>query len=261
MNDDNFIIDSMIWSYSRLTSFENCPYGWAQQYIECQPTEGNFYSDYGKLVHECHEKYEKGEIDFFDVQQYFEDHWSTDVVHEAPPNKYVDIGQKYYDDAIDYFMNMEALPSDLTVAGVEKEIRFEIAGKPFVGYIDLLLKDEADGTYIIRDHKSHNFSFLKNGELNKKGKSELEDFKRQLYLYSIPLIEAGETVKELQWNVFRNQKLISVPWKREEYEATIKWAEDTIQKICEVSEYLPSPDWYYCYNLCNVRNCGCPYKP
>lgn len=40
------------WSFSRLTTYRQCPQAFKLQYIDRVPQEGNFYSDYGTYAHE-----------------------------------------------------------------------------------------------------------------------------------------------------------------------------------------------------------------
>ena len=60
----NILFDDWVWSYSRLQSFEQCPWGFAQKYLYSDTKRGepNFYSAYGSLIHELHERWYKGEI-------------------------------------------------------------------------------------------------------------------------------------------------------------------------------------------------------
>ena len=51
----------------------------------------------------------------------------------------------------------------------------------------------------------------------------------------------------------------NIPFKQEEYEEAIKWAEDTLKEIREEELWFPNPDFYYCHYICNQRMC-CPYK-
>lgn len=46
------LIEDMTWSYSRLSSFELCPYKWFMRYIGGECESPMFYSSYGKFIHE-----------------------------------------------------------------------------------------------------------------------------------------------------------------------------------------------------------------
>lgn len=97
-------------------------------------------------------------------------------------------------------------------------------------------------------------------KISKSDLDHFEEFKRQLYLYSKPIIEEYGAVDVLQWNMFKDQKFISIPWNEDEYTEAIKWALDTIDLIKKEEEWLPNPDFFYCHNLCSQRKNACEFK-
>lgn len=251
----------MTWSFSRLNSFYNCPYEWKLRYIDCNKSENGFFGEYGSLIHKILEKYEKGELSLFELNDYYEEHFSESVPHDAPPNKYVDIKQSYYEKGLDYFNNIDLDLDKYEVLGVEKEVRFQIAGKDFVGYIDLLLKEKETGKIIILDHKSASIKILKNGKVSKSDQEHVREFIRQLCLYAIPIIEEYGHVDELWWNLFKDKNWLKMPFHKEDYDEAIQWAEDTLKLIETEKEWLPNnSSSYYCNYLCGQRNNACEYK-
>ena len=261
-NELDFLLDTMTWSFSRLNSFYNCPYEWKLRYIDCNKSENGFFGEYGSLIHKILEKYEKGELSLFELNDYYEEHFSENVPHDAPPNKYVDIKQSYYEKGIDYFNNIDLDLDKYEVLGVEKEVRFQIAEKDFVGYIDLLLKEKETGKIIILDHKSASIKTLKNGKVSKSDQEHVREFIRQLCLYAIPIIEEYGHVDELWWNLFKDRNWLKMPFKKEDYDEAIQWAKDTLALIENEREWLPNnSSSYYCSYLCGQRNHACEYKP
>ena len=262
MEDElDFLLDTMTWSFSRLNSFYNCPYEWKLRYIDCNKSENGFFGEYGSLIHKILEKYEKGELSLFELNDYYEEHFSENVPHNAPPNKYVDIKQSYYEKGLDYFNNIDLDLDKYEVLGVEKEVRFQIAGKDFVGYIDLLLKEKETGKIIILDHKSASIKILKNGKVSKSDQEHVREFIRQLCLYAIPIIEEYGHVDELWWNLFKDKKWLKMPFNKEDYNEAIQWAKDTLKLIEAEKEWLPNnSSSYYCNYLCGQRNNACEYK-
>ena len=262
MEDElDFLLDTMTWSFSRLNSFYNCPYEWKLRYIDCNKSENGFFGEYGSLIHKILEKYEKGELSLFELNDYYEEHFSENVPHDAPPNKYVDIKQSYYEKGLDYFNNIDLDLDKYEVLGVEKEVRFQIAGKDFVGYIDLLLKEKETGKIIILDHKSASIKILKNGKVSKSDQEHVREFIRQLCLYAIPIIEEYGHVDELWWNLFKDKNWLKMPFNKEDYDEAIQWAEDTLKLIEAEKEWLPNnSSSYYCNYLCGQRNNACEYK-
>lgn len=252
----------MLWSFSRVNSFKSgCRYEWKRHYIDCEPTKQGFYGAGGGFAHSILEKYAKGELDVFDVSQYFEENFAEEVPYDAPPNKYKDIKSEYYAKILDYFDNIDLPIDKYEVIGVEKEVRFSIDKYPFVGFIDLLLKDPKDGKLILCDHKSSTIKKLRNGNISKSDQEHFLSFKRQQYLYSKAVIEEfGEgTIKELWWNMFKDRDWIKIPFNIDEYHEAQEWALNTIHEIENEIEWPPNPDFFYCNYLCGVN--GCEYKP
>lgn len=257
----DFLLDTMTWSFSRLNSFYNCPHEWYERYVMCQKGENGFFGEFGGCCHKVLEKYERGEISLFEISQEYEKLFSEMVVHDAPPNKYTDIKQSYFDKGLDYFDNIDLDLENYEILGVEKEVKFQIANKDFIGYIDLLLKEKSTGKIIILDHKSASIKFLKNGNISKSDKPHVREFIRQLCLYAKPVLEEYGHVDELWWNLFKDKNWLKLPFNKEDYDEAIKWAEDTIKLIENETEFLCNPDAYYCWNLCSQRNNACQYKP
>lgn len=257
----DFLLDTMQWSFSRLNSFYNCNYEWKLRYLECNKSENGFFGEYGSLIHKILEKYAKNELSLFELNSYYEDHFDECVPHDAPPNRFSDIRQSYYDKGIEYFNNIDLDLEKYEILGVEKEIHFKINDKDFIGYIDLLVRDKQTREIIIIDHKSASIKILKNGKISKPDQQHFLDFCRQLYLYSIPIIKEYGSVSKLKWNMFKDQKWIEIPWTQEGYEEAIQWAKNTLELIENEKEWRPNPNYYYCYYLCGQRNHACEYKP
>lgn len=262
MNDTRFIIDTMQWSFSRLSSFHQCKYGFYLKYVECNKGVPNFYAQYGSLIHTILEKYAKGELSIFEISQYYEEHFSEVVTCDAPPNKYIDIKQSYYDKGLEYLDNIDLILDKYEILGVEKEVKFNIGGYEMIGYIDLLLRDKKTKDITVLDHKSGSVKFKKNGEISKTEEEHVLGFKRQLYLYSIAVIEEyGVKPKYLQWNLFKDRNWLTIEFDENEYEEAKKWAEKTVKAIEEETTWFPNPSQYFCHNICDMRNCACEYKP
>ena len=261
MNED-FIVDLMMWSYSRLNSFYNCPFEWYKRYIKCDEVKPNFFGSSGGFTHKILEQYAKGQLDIWDLPSYFEEHFAEEVPYDAPPNKYKDLKQDWFDSVIDYFNNIDLPIDQYKVIGVEKRVDFNIGEYPFIGFIDLLLKDPEDGKLILCDHKTSIIKKLKSGAISKSDREHFLAFKRQQYLYSKAILEEfGEgSVKELWWNMIRQKEWIKIPFNKDEYQEAQDWALETIHKIENETEWLPNPQMWYCNYLCGQSDC-CPYKP
>lgn len=261
--EKDFILDTMRWSFSRATAFQQCKLEWYQNYIECSDKQSNFFAEVGSLVHSILQRYFEGKLDFFDLVSTFDREWSNVVVTDAPYTKGGDLAEKYYWEIRDYFENFQPINEErYTVLGVEKEVRTMIGGHEVVGFIDLLLLDKLDGKIIIVDHKSANIKFLKNGNVSKSNEQQVQKFKRQLYIYAkgIRSEYPDLKIKELQWNLFREQKTLKINYDDQEAQETVRWFEDIIKSIYDETEFAPSKDDYYCRNLCSFRH-SCLYSP
>lgn len=259
--DYGFIVDQMVWSFTRITSFEQCPYEWKLRYIDAEPGETSFFGQFGTFMHKILERYEKGDLSLFDLSSYYENHFDEEITLPAPANQYSDIRYSYYQKGLDYLDNIDLILDDYDILGVEKEVRFKVGPHEMIGYIDLLLRERTSGEIIILDHKSATLKFKKNGEISKTSLPHFEEFKKQLYLYSIPILTEYGHVDYLEWNMFKDRGHIKVPWLPAEYETTKEWAIAAIDQILTEKDFPAKPDSYYCWNLCSQRYNGCPSKP
>ena len=106
----------------------------------------------------------------------------------------------------------------------------------------------------IVDHKSSALQFTKKGTIAAKDLQRMTDYKRQLYLYSIPIIKKYGRVDFLKWNLFRTQQEYTIAWDKQEYEEAIAWAKKTLFLIKIESQYAMKPNYFYCSQLCSYRN-------
>lgn len=263
MTEEQFVISTFDqWSFSRLNSFEQCPYEWELHYIKCNKSEPSFFTQYGSYIHKILELYGKGEVSYFEMLPYYEEHYAENIICQPPNNQYVDLGQSYYDQGIEFFSSVSdfAGRQDINIIGVEKEVHFEIGGEDFVGFIDLLVED-SDGRLICVDHKSSKLKILKSGKISKSDRKHFLSFEHQLYLYSKAIKEEyGKFPKTLAWNLFRLGRVYEIPFKEEDYKKTLVWAEKELEKIKSSDSFPPNPDRFYCWNLCGQRNNYCEYK-
>lgn len=259
--EERFLIDLMVWSFSRLNSFYHCPFEWKLRYLDGQSGVGSGLAQFGSYIHKILEMYFKGELDIFSLPIYYEEHYHEFITLPFPSNNHVDLSNKYFEQGLSYFENFDWDLSTYDVLGVEKNVEFEYEGYRFVGFIDLLLRDKEDGKLVICDHKSSSLKFLKSGEVSKVDRDHFQEFKKQLLLYSHAVIQeyGDKSVKSLQWNLFRLGKIYTVPWERNEYEEAMKWAVDTVHRIEWETYWDPNPSQFYCRELCSQRN-GCLYK-
>lgn len=262
--DTSFVLDTMLWSFSRLNAFYHCKYEWlTHYYLENREDEiDSAFGQFGGFCHKILEKFIKGELDIFDISEYYEENYSDYVTVDFPKNNYVDLNQQYYEAGKEYFDNIDLGLEDYEVLGVEKEYRFKIDDThEMQGFIDLLLRNKETGEITILDHKSSKLKFKKDGTISKTDADHYQEFKRQLYLYAIPVIEEYGHVDYLEWNMFRAGVRHKIPFVQEEFEEAKQWAQDTLKLIYDEEEWLPvdATNNYYCNTLCSSRD-TCKYR-
>lgn len=260
MEDYLKLIRGMIWSYSRIGSYKQCPYSFYLMYIEKEKKpESNFYAEVGSFVHKILEMIFKGELELDDAPEYFRKNWTKNVKTKLTEKTRMD---NTYLACATYLADVDfEWLNDYEVLGIEKKIRTKIGGYPFVGYIDLLLREKATGKIIVLDHKSAKYPLQKDEKTPLKAHAqEFESYKRQLYLYSKAVIEEyGVEPVMLMWNHFKDQKYVRVEFNRKDYEAAIEWFLSMIKQIEKDILFMPKKDFFYCANLCNFRN-TCEYR-
>lgn len=248
------IISSMTWSYSRLRTYEMCPYKFFLTYI-CADTkqEKLFYSEYGLIVHEIIADYYTKGLTRNEMVSIFTRRYLDEVSEKAPTSE---IRVNFFTQGVSFFKHGKF--PDGEVIAVEKHVDFDIGGRRFTGFIDLVLKN-ADGDMEIWDHKSHK---LKHGKRKQKTKAddEIDKYLVQLYLYSHAIAQSGmeKNLKSLCFNCYRSQTHLKEPFDIVKYREAERWATDTINRILNTEEWLPNVEPFVCRNLCDVHE-QCEY--
>ena len=238
-------VDNMKWSFSRINSFEHgCQFCWFQNYIIKERGGGNAFSDYGSLMHEILEKYFKGELMAWELEDVF-DKGFIDNVGSFPPNKFVDLRVSYYNQGIKYLQEFDGLP-DYEMLEIEPAISVDIDGYEFIGFIDLLARNKNNGKLVVIDHKS---------KAEFKTKEELREYGHQLYLYAIWVHKKyGEYPSLLKFNMFRKQTEKTIIFKEKDLEASRQWMLDSIQRIRNCEIFSVTSDDFFGTQLCNNRD-------
>ena len=86
-------------------------------------------------------------------------------------------------------------------------------------------------------------------------------FPSSVFLSIAVIEEYGEKPAYLQWNLFKDRNWLTIKFDDKEFEEAKQWAEDTVKAIEEETAWFPNPSQYFCYNICDMRNCACEYKP
>ena len=256
MSDVSYLpfIQDMTWSYSRISSFDSCPYYFYLKYIGGEEDEPRFYAQYGSFMHRLLERFYRSEISKSEMLTEFLLNFSTEVRGDRPGGNIV---QNYIQKGSEYLRSFEPFPYKMV--DVEKRVEFEIAGYKFLGFIDYLGMDE-DGDYVIIDNKSRDLSPRSKRKKPTVKDGELDSMLRQLYIYSSAIKqEFGKFPVKLCFNCFRTGVFIEEPFNIDAYNEAIKWAVDSIHSIEEEDEFYPDIEYFKCRFLCGVSG-ECIYR-
>lgn len=239
------------FSFSKLSSFHTCKYGYKLTYIDRLKGEDNCFSSYGTLMHSIFERYARGEIDLWSLADVYEWEFDTAVPEEFPSFKYCkDMKKLYYEQGLNYLQNFSGY-DDKKILEVESEFDYDIDDWTLNGVIDLVFEDK-DGKLVIQDYKSKGCF---------KNKTEQAKYARQLYLYSLHIKQKyGKYPDYLRFLMFRKNITVDIPFDLKELDEAINWAKDTVKEIRECTDFEPSCDEFYSQHLCNHRNyCECKF--
>ena len=203
----------VIYSHSRLSTFEQCPYKFKLQYIDkVKPDiEQSIEGFLGNKVHDTLEwiynHFNKEQLQLDEVIHNYINNWNKEfngnikvVKEEYDIEHYFNKGIKFL---IDYFLKHTPF-KDNTIATEKKIIinQDEEGKYKLQGYIDRLVHHPETNIFEIHDYKTSGFL---------KSQEEL-DKDRQLALYSIGIREMFEDVRDVNliWHFLAfNKKMIS----------------------------------------------------
>lgn len=239
----------MEWSFQRVNSYITCPRMFYLTYVQKEEKRENFFQQYGSFFHKVMEKYGNGELELFELIDYYKDNYKMFVTLNAPYNKWKDLDEEYYNMGLKYLEAFQGFENP--VIQCETPIEFTIdtkyGQKKFVGYVDRI--DEDGDSIDIVDYKS---------KKQFKDQDELSHYLIQLYLYSVPAMKlSNKNVKKLVFDMFRAGKKIQVEWKEQEYKKAVNWAKTTIEKIYtdEIYDRNKDPEKdFFCKELCSCYN-------
>lgn len=246
------IIENFTWSYSRINTFEMCPYQFFMTYIKPADKEQLFFSGYGLFIHKIIERYLNGELSKKDLVPYYLQNFRKNIVANAPSQS---IFKSYFEQGLEYLQNID-FPY-LTPLDIEKRVNFFVGDYPFTGIIDCVAEDEKG--IVILDNKSRTLKPRSKRKKPTRSDEELDSYLRQLYLYSVAVKDLyGKYPHKLCFNCFRSCELISEPFLYEKLDSTLKWVHDSIEKIKENDDWGPDIEYWKCRYLCDVHD-QCDY--
>ena len=249
------LIEDMVWSYSRVTCFDDCPYKWFIKYIHFPKEDESpmFYSSYGKFMHKLIELYYKNKITRDEMKLKFLTEFKDNVKGDRPSAKIV---SDYINKGIHYIETFKPVPYN--IIDVEKRIDFKIDDKKFVCVIDMVCEEDGD-IYII-DNKSRDLKPRSSRKTPTLKDVELDEMLKQLYIYSVAVYQHyGKYPKYLCFNCFKSGVFIKEPFDINRLEEIVSEFLNKISMIESSEDFYPRVDYFYCNNLCGFSK-SCVYN-
>lgn len=239
--DNSFLLDAMDWSYSRVSSFDQCPRMFDLTYLQCKDRVENAFAQWGSLGHLLLERYFRQQIELWDMSRLYESEYSTAVSERFP---FPRLEESYYERGLEYFNDFPGrIGDEIEVLGIEERYHSTVGGRPVVGVIDLIPRNKSG--LIVCDHKSRG---------KWKSKEERRKYLRQLNIYAIRLKEKyGEWPAELWFNKFREGRLDREPFSETAAQEDRDWFLRSIDNIYKAESFPAKPDHFFCDYLCSVR--------
>lgn len=247
MASENYapVLDAMTWSFSRVNTYCQCPHQFKLCYLDRKKQTDNAFGQWGSFCHSIFERYLKGQIELFELADVYEREYFEKVTLLFPSANFMDLDWYYYDKGLSVFSSFNGLPDNLEFIASEQKVFTKINGRNFIGYIDVVLRDKADGGLIIQDFKSKK-AF--------KSKKEQAHYALQPYLYSHYIKEKyGVYPKMLRFDMFRVGKIVDIPFVEKDFKKADEWFTSTIDSIYSDKEFKANYDEFFCKNLCGVR--------
>ena len=247
-------LDKIVFSYSTLHTYEQCPFSFYLKKIEGEQGETNGFAEIGRYGHKF-------------LEQIFSHQMTPEVALEECIDGFEDqnIGdlsesssQKKFDALCEYLANLDIDEFDekYDVLGVEKYFKWDIDGHKMIGFADLILKRKSDGKIILVDHKSAGHFMQRDGKTPLKNQADaLSAYTKQMYLYADAMNKTMGMYPDLiVWNHFLDGGKKSIlKFDQNELNNAIEWAKNIIDEIYHDEEFIDNQS----YVMCNLL---CPYK-
>ena len=254
--------DDHVYSYSQLQSFHECKYAFYLKRIEgLEEEQSNAFAERGSLIHSLLDQWAKGLLSKSEMIDEYDRRYA-DEVQTAWPRMMKGYAQKAYQQGFEFLRDFDEFKGYEILLAEEKyntQIKLpDGSERPFVGIVDLIVKDEITGELVIFDHKSKGKSSFKKSE---------DEMYMQLYMYAQFVKEKyGLFPDKLGFHLFNQEGLkVTRDFDEKKYDEVMKWAGKTIQAIedatmvdwLECKEIPEGKTDMYCTQLCGARSV-CP---
>lgn len=253
-------LDQIVWSFSSLRLYQQCPYAFYLRKIAGIKGESNSYAEIGSYGHELNERIFKKKCTVQEALDEcvdeFDDHVISDMSSSSKEQKYIAL--------CNYLSEFdESALERYEVLGVEMKLRCKIGDYNFIGFADLVLRDKKSKQVYLIDHKSMGHFLRKDGKPLKARAESLEVYSKQMYLYAYALFKkCGFYPDYIVWNHFLDDSVrtTSLVFDSEKLTQTLEWFKNTIEEIYNDETYDAHEEYAMCYMLCDYRNGLCEYK-
>lgn len=202
---EKFAHAKTIYSFSRLSNFSNCPYGYHLAYNLKQRGKDNIYSVLGTLCHDLIEKLEVGEIDREVALKDFDN--SLFEITEIKGYKFSSdkVRDNFVKSMRHFFQHYKRIEASKVL--IEKEFYTSIENVVLKGFIDLItLKETKDKDGKVIDTKVEVIDLKTSSKYATK---DLEEYGRQLVVYALALEqEFGIKVDRVAWNMLKYTRVV-----------------------------------------------------
>ncbi len=250
-----------IYSYSRLSTYEQCPLKFRFKYIDkLKPEIKQFIEGFlGNQIHNTlewlyHQIKQDNIPDLDGLIEFYASNWKANhteeikIIKDFPLEYYFNQGIKFL---IAYYLRNHPF-QDNTIA-IEKQVLIQLddEGRYLLkGYIDRLVHDKESNIFEIHDYKTSGFI---------KSKEDIENDK-QLALYSLGIKQEFPEAREvnLVWHFLNFDKKIISKRTDEQLEELKKNIINLINSIESTKDFIANPGTLC--NWCEFKN-YCSYKP
>lgn len=246
----NYLVDKITFSYSSLSSFDTCAWGWYLTYIDSSDREPNFFSEFGLLIHNLLEGYWRNYYEKEELVEAYKKLYDGHMKSSPPPYP-AGMAGKYYDDGLKFFESFDGGKERFDPIFIEDKVVAEYDGIKIIVKPDLILKDKITGKTYLIDYKTS--KPVRNNSWDMK---KIEAYEYQLFLYSHFIEETlGIKVDKIALLFVRLGSTYYIRKSKAKTKIVLKWLTKTVEKI-KSSETFPAntANKYFCDNLCGVRS-------
>lgn len=265
--------EDTVYSYSRLGSFNNCPFSYNLSYNEENRGNDSIYTFLGSSAHEIIESLQKGLItNDVAIDMFLDKVDECDLIGLEFMND--NVRSNYINNIIHYLKEFTPIKGDFVI---EEEVFVNIGDYKLRGFIDIYVK--CGNEILILDYKTS----------SKFSSKELPLSGRQLVLYGIALEQKYPdcTISAIGWDMLKyvivegkrgpklierrevesqeydnyGQAIVYHKYNSETKRDCIEYIIDTITRIENATEFPPldiKKEYFYCKNLCGHKHL-CPH--